>query len=121
MTYGRRWLLMLAFGYLRREPTIDAPGNAAWLEAQRLVVRRFCRKKRIELVRFFEDDRGEYSEDSAINEMLSALEEKEADCAVVCGEYEGANSYNIDSLERTVEIRFFSQTLHNNSLLEEAV
>ena len=111
---------MLAFGYLRREPTLDAPGNAAWLEAQRLAIRRFCRKKRVELVRFFEDDRGEYSEDSAINEMLSALEEKEADCAVVCGEYEGAGSYNIDHLEGSVEIRFFSRTFQN-PLFEEAV
>ena len=111
---------MLAFGYLRREPTMDAPSNAAWLEAQRLAVRRFCRKKRIDLVRFFEDDRGEYSENSALDEMLGALEQKEADCAVVCGEYEGASSYNIDHLERNVEIRFFSHS-SPYPLFEEAV
>ena len=102
---------METFGYLRREPTLDSAHNAAWLEAQRIAIRRFCRKKRLELLRFFESDGMEYFEDSALDEMLSALEEREADCAIVCGEYEGSFSYNIEHLERTVEIRFFSQRL----------
>lgn len=112
---------METFGYLRRESTLDAPHNAAWLEAQRLAIRRFCRKRRLELVRFFENEGGEYLEDSALDEMLSALEEREADCAVVCGEYEGALSYNIDHLERTVEIRFFSRNRQSSLFTEEAV
>ena len=110
---------MVTFGYLRREPMLDAPHNAAWLEAQRLAIRRFCRKRRLELVRFFENEGSEYLEDSALDEMLSALEQKEADCAVVCGEYEGAISYNIERLERTVEIRFFSRNLSKPVFTEQ--
>jgi len=111
---------MQAFGYLRRDRMLDTPHNAAWLEAQRLAIRRFCRKRRIELVQFFESEGEEYVEDSALDQMFSALEEREADCAVVCGEYEGPLSYNIDHLEKTVEIRFYSKTLHN-TFFEEAV
>lgn len=102
---------MEVFGYLRREPTLDSAHNAAWLEAQRLAIRRFCRKKRLELLRFYESTGKEELEDSSLEEMLTALEEKEADCAIVCGEYEGGLSYNIDHLERSVEIRFFSRRL----------
>lgn len=112
---------MLAFGYLRREKALDTPHNAAWLEAQRLAIRRFCRRRRIELVRFFESEGGEYLEESALDDMLAALEEKEADCAVVCGDYEGVLSYTIDHLERTVEIRFFSRNLQTPFFTEEVV
>ncbi len=112
---------MEVFGYLRRETTLDPPHNAAWLEAQRLAIRRFCRRKRLDLLSFFED-RGENSfEDSALDRMLGALEQKEADCAVVCGEYEGALSYNIDHLERNVDIRFFSKTLQSPFVTEELI
>ncbi len=112
---------MEAFGYLRREPTLDTAHNAAWLEAQRLAIRRFCRKRRMELLRFFESETAEYDEDSALDQMFTALEEKQADCAVVCGDYDGPLSYNIDHLERTVEIRFFSRRLQDPFIAEEAV
>lgn len=112
---------MQTFGYLRLEPTLDAPQNAAWLEAQRLAIRRFCRKRRLELLGFFEDKGEDSFEGSAMDKMLSALEQKEADCAVVCGEYEGALSYAIDHLERTAEIRFFSRTLQSPLFTEEVI
>ena len=101
---------MVTLGYLRPEPDLDAPTRAAWIEAQRLAIRRFCRKKRLELVRFFEDK----------EEMLEALQQKEADCALVCGPYEGDASFSIDQLEKKVEIRFFSNTL-KEPLFFEAV
>lgn len=110
--------MLQAFGYLRREPTLDIAHNAAWLEAQRLAIRRFSRKKRLELIRFYENTSGEYFEDSALDAMLSALEQREADCAIVCGEYDGAISYNVEHLQNSVEIRFYSQRAHA-PLLEE--
>ena len=112
---------MQVLGYLRKEPALETAQNSAWFEAQRLAIRRFCRKRRLGLLYFFED-RGEDSFDgSALDQMLSALEQKEADCAVVCGEYEGALSYNIEHLERTVEIRFFSRTLQSPLFAEEVI
>ncbi len=109
---------MVAFGYIRKISRLDNPQNAAWLEAQRLAVRRFCRKKRIELQGFYEEETEGAFENSALEKLMEALERYEADCAVVCGEYEGARSYNIDHLERSAEIRFFSKNL-SSSLLQE--
>ena len=110
---------MVAFGYIRKVSWLDSSQNAAWLEAQRLAIRRFCRRKRIELEDFFEEEKGgEF--DSALERLIGALEKREADCAVVCGEYEGARSYNIDHLERSAEIRFFSRNV-SPVFLQEAV
>ena len=109
---------MVAFGYVRRVSWLDSSQNAAWLEAQRLAIRRFCRRKRIELQGFFEDERGEISENSVLTKLLEALERQEADCAVVCGDYEGARSYNIDHLEKSAQIRFFSRN-PSSTLLQE--
>ena len=99
---------MVAFGYLRRASWLDNPQNAAWTEAQRLAIRRFCRRRRIELVDFLEESPGEI-EQVALERLMAALERQEADCAVVCEEYEGTPSYNIDHLERKTKIRFFSR------------
>jgi len=110
---------MVAFGYIRKISWLDHSRNAAWLEAQRLAIRRFCRRKRIELVDFFEEEASEEFENSALERLMAALERSEADCAVVCGDYDGARSYNIDSLERTTEIRFFSKN-QSSPLLQEA-
>ena len=109
---------MVAFGYIRKVSWLDNPQNAAWLEAQRLAIRRFCRRKRIELQDFFEEEvEGEF-ENSALEKLMEALERREADCAVVCGEYEGARSYNIDHLEDSAEIRFFSKNFSSSFLQE---
>lgn len=100
--------MVVAFGYVRRVSELTPAQNAAWLEAQRLAVRRFCRKKRFELQGFFEETDPE-SEPSALRRLIEALERREADCAMVCADYEGARSYNIDHLEKSVQIRFFSK------------
>lgn len=110
---------MVAFGYIRKVSWLGHSQNAAWLEAQRLAIRRFCRRKRIELQDFFEEETEKEFENSALEKLMEALERREADCAVVCGEYEGARSYNIDHLERSVEIRFFSKDA-SKALLQEA-
>ena len=111
---------MVAFGYIRKVSLLENPQNAAWLEAQRLAIRRFCRKKRIELQGFFEEEEANRNlENSALEKLMEALERREADCAVICGEYEGARSYNIEHLERSAQIRFFSKNL-SSSLLQEA-
>ncbi|MFH1857669.1 MAG: hypothetical protein ABH845_02020 [Candidatus Omnitrophota bacterium] len=112
---------MRVFGYLRREPTLDAPHQAAWLEAQRLAIRRFCRKKRMELANFFESKDPWYFEDPTLEEMLTALERGEADCTVLCREYEGLTSFKIDHLEKMVELRFYTQRFRFPLLAEEAI
>ena len=109
---------MVAFGYIRKASWLDNPQNAAWLEAQRLAIRRFCRKKRIELQDFFEEEAERDFENSALEKLMEALERCEADCAVVCGDYDGARSYNIEHLERSAQIRFFSKN-SSSSLLQE--
>ena len=109
---------MVAFGYILKLSWLDNSQNAAWLEAQRLAIRRFCRRKRIELQDFFEEESGGEFENSALERLMEVLERREADCAVVCGDYEGVRSYNIDHLERSAEIRFFSRSV-SPVLLEE--
>ena len=102
---------MVAYGYIRGVSSLGNAENAAWLETQRLAIRRFCRRKRIELQDFFEErsEGGEF-ENSALERLMEHLEKEEADCAVVCGDYQGSR-YNVEALEQSAEIRFFSRNL----------
>lgn len=100
---------MNAFGYVKRWGNPETIEEKAWGFVQKLAIIRFCDKHRINLVRFFEEERPDKLEARpALTQMLEALQAKGIDCAVVCDAHQTAQANG--AYEVTLQVRFCGTT-----------